>query len=699
MGEKMKTRISRFVPASGLSYAVVLLTVLGVLLSQANLTEAARGTDRGREAGRSPRAEDGIPRLRWVDAGGRVPLTRAEFMERRPVRGTLSIELVDRIGLCGAASGPERSEEEASDTELVVLVINSSLYTSVGSKLVRYANSIAEDGTLVEIYLSSEGTPEELRDFLSSRLASGLVGAVLIGDLPVPWYEIPDPYDHDEFPADLYYMDLDGRWYDRDGDGIFDEHTNGSGDQAPEIYVGRLTASPLGLESGLVKNYFEKNNRYRNCQLGCNERALVYIDDDWDYWTGEWSSDIAPVYPDRVVISEQDATVADDYRVRLEENYEWIQVHVHSSPAMHSFQIGHEHIGGEFYATEIPGIDPTALFYNLFACSNARYVEEGYMAGEYVFANWGGLAAIGSTKSGAMLEFDKFYRPLSEGKSLGRAFLDWFQSLAPFSLDEQEWHYGMTLIGDPTLRILSLDADGDGLDPCEGDCDDGNPDVGPESEEIPFNGIDDDCDPSTLDDDGDGDGWPVSEDCDDTDPMVSPDAPELCEGGIDEDCDGRVDGDDPACGPGCTDADGDDYRAEGGLCGPVDCDDLDADIHPGAGEICDAVDNDCDGSPGPDETDGDDDGWMGCEGDCDDVEGVTFPGAPEMCDGKDNDCDGSLPPDEADADADGWSECSGDCDDGNPDAHPAHPEIQKNGIDDDCDGMVDEICFIASASR
>ena len=41
---------------------------------------------------------------------------------------------------------------------------------------------------------------------------------------------------------DLYYMDLDGLWQDGDGDRMFDTHR---GPVAPEIWIGRLTASPL----------------------------------------------------------------------------------------------------------------------------------------------------------------------------------------------------------------------------------------------------------------------------------------------------------------------------------------------------------------------------------------------------------------------------------------------------------------------
>ena len=60
------------------------------------------------------------------------------------------------------------------------------------------------------------------------------------------------------------------------------------------------------------------------------------------------------------------------------------------------------------------------------------------------------------------------------------------------------------------------DIDGDGWT-INDDCDDGDPLLG--GPEVPFDGVDNDCDASTLDDDGDQDGSPVDEDCDDEDPL------------------------------------------------------------------------------------------------------------------------------------------------------------------------------------
>lgn len=95
-----------------------------------------------------------------------------------------------------------------------------------------------------------------------------------------------------------------------------------------------------------------------------------------------------------------------------------------------------------------------------------------------------------------------------------------------------------------------LDADGDGYTAAnncgEGsmdDCNDNDATVNPGVAEVPYDGIDNDCDPATLDDDLDEDGYNLANDCDDTDATVNPGAAEVCGDGIDNNCDGQVDED------------------------------------------------------------------------------------------------------------------------------------------------------------
>ncbi len=224
--------------------------------------------------------------------------------------------------------------------------------------------------------------------------------------------------------------------------------------------------------------------------------------------------------------------------------------------------------------------------------------------------------------------------------------------------------------------------------------------AGGDDDSTPYTEPDDDSSPSdddstpTDDDsapvDGDGDGVTVGEgDCDDEDASTWPGAPEEPDG-ADNDCDGLLDE-----GSSAYDDDGDGQSEDEG-----DCDDADVGTYTGAAEYGDGEDNDCDGAvdEGTDGFDDDGDGFSEAEGDCDDGDATSHPGSPEAADGMDNDCDGIADEETSgyDDDGDTYSEDEGDCNDGNAAVHPNAAEdggtgtLHANGLDDNCNGLVDD---------
>ncbi len=186
--------------------------------------------------------------------------------------------------------------------------------------------------------------------------------------------------------------------------------------------------------------------------------------------------------------------------------------------------------------------------------------------------------------------------------------------------------------------------------------------------------------------DRDNDGHPSAacggDDCDDNNPSRNPAVREVCGNMVDDDCDGTVDV--QAMGVVYRDVDNDGRGDRSGAMGST------------------MMANAC--APMA--------GWVANNDDCDDTRSETYAGAREQCDGRDNDC--SLPgamaggTDSAeDQDGDRHSAISAmclgrgeagalasafakdDCNDSVPTAYPGAMEVCGNGVDDDCDRVVD----------
>jgi len=346
------------------------------------------------------------------------------------------------------------------DYPLVIIFIESELLTDLSEEITLYNKTLGKFGYETVMFQVSGVTPQDLKDEIINYWDEGynVCGSVLIGNLPTEWFHHEnDFYGPSEFPCDLFLMDLDGAWADTDSDEMYDSHTDGSGDTAPEIYVGRIDASKVpGDEITILKKYFAKVYDFWSNATNQTLYGLTYTDKDWATYE-DFRYDIGYAYEDYEAIWYPNVTRDDYVNNRIPNTYEFIQLSCHSSAQGHSFTTG-----GWASNDDIRSAPPRALFYNLFCCSSLRFTEYNCLGNAYILdTNTPSLAVVGSAKTGSMLDFRYFYEPIGNGTSFGTAFKYWFEYEYPYSDDpggynDISWFYGMTILGDPTLIIHSI---------------------------------------------------------------------------------------------------------------------------------------------------------------------------------------------------------------------------------------------------
>jgi len=374
----------------------------------------------------------------------------------------------------------ESSTISGTDGAQFLLIFQEGLTDSLeDGYLNRWTADIQSQGLSTEVVEVTYSTVEELRSYLQTKYSQGMEGAVLVGDLPVPWSLLEDDSDLAGaiFPSDYYYMDLDGIWEDNwmgwpssgvpGSDGFFDTI---SGNLDPEIYIARIKISnltELGDPTDILNDYLDRNHSWRLTGDPEPLNALCYVDDDWEPWAYSYQAAMETLYPNTELVSSPSATNGTDYiNNRLPGNYVWISPFVHSTPHLHSWSPGPSTTWDQI----VPAL-PQAHFYNLFACSNSLFTANHCMGSVYALCSNAGLASVGSTKSGAMLDFVHFYAPMGDGASLGEAYREWWDHVAQGGLSayERSWHLGMVVIGDPTLmpamHMLGIEDQGSSFTP------------------------------------------------------------------------------------------------------------------------------------------------------------------------------------------------------------------------------------------
>ncbi len=358
----------------------------------------------------------------------------------------------------------------------VAIVVENGLWgtPAVQIAVTQYRTDLNNTGYNTILYTSTIPNAPTLRGLLQTWYTSNnIIGAVLIGNLPYIRFEhglntsgVSGGYD--SFPAstpficDLYYMDLDGSWYDTDTNSVYDRHNASAGyDIFPEIYVGRLDASTRTYGGQTNANdiimLLNRIHSYRTGSVARTHRALTYIDDDWQAWANG-TYDVWPAWFNNAYSNHTDIhtpgtwTNATDWlSYRLNQDYEWVHLCAHSTPTYHAFGKTGGPSEGTVTAAQIHSQVPTFNFYNLFSCSGSNWLSTDCLATTYLFSGSHSLAVIGSTKTGGMLGGNHFYDPIGQNETIGQALKNWFTGIKSYTYYYLEWFYGMCILGDPFL--------------------------------------------------------------------------------------------------------------------------------------------------------------------------------------------------------------------------------------------------------
>jgi hypothetical protein len=327
-------------------------------------------------------------------------------------------------------------------TETLLVVVEESVYGSIEPSILQYREDLSNEGFETLLYEWGGGTAEDLKRMIGQYSDSDDIGgAFLIGDIPSAWYELQGLTGYEEFPCDIFLMDLDAAWQDGDGDGIYDQHSP----LDAELFVSRVNGTSLELQ-----RYFDKLHAFRKGMLASNGRAFIFKDNDWaDFNTGS-TFGLQYLYSSITISESISETSKPHYIDQLSSGgaefvYQWI----HAYPPLLCFD--HEQRFHYLDTTDIFNHNLDGFFYNLFNCSASRFTENN-VAMTYLMNTDYGLATTGSTKPGGNYYPKAFHYFLSENHTWGDAFRGWYNN---YGAGDDPWFLGMVILGDPMLKVTA----------------------------------------------------------------------------------------------------------------------------------------------------------------------------------------------------------------------------------------------------
>lgn len=394
---------------------------------------------------------------------------------------------VGEIGLAGGWRLPP-----VEDRGVVLLIIDRTQAEALSPELSRWERTARADGWRVRRYLAprhddrewrnNTNAIETLRAWVRSEWESSdrrVRGLFLVGHVVIPYGGIAAEDLHTgkgdnhygAWPSDQYYGDVDGIWTDREpyptylpeptfaatrnvpGDGKFDTRwvpPNADGDTRLEIPFGRVDFAGMlafgrgaSRELGLLRQYFDKVQRYREGRLPAQPRTVMGL-----YFGGG---------PDWDIVPAAYRTGSHLFGFEPEELFQGDLFEMGGETAVWGFQSGGGHI--DRIRNGLPSMVTTAQI-----ASGARQPRVlfamllGSWFGDWAVGENNLLRGILGAKDYGLASFwvrhtEWRFDALARGGTLGDAQLETANEVVQWLNPNRGTTRTLTILGDPTLRL------------------------------------------------------------------------------------------------------------------------------------------------------------------------------------------------------------------------------------------------------
>ncbi|MFH1169962.1 MAG: C25 family cysteine peptidase [Candidatus Vogelbacteria bacterium] len=342
----------------------------------------------------------------------------------------------------------------AYDSKSIAVFSDTHTYQTLKVEIDQYILDVQKDtGSVVKLFADDFKKPEQVRNKLQEIYSQGLQGSILIGEVPIPYFESPGEFiggGGNLLPSDRYYMDLESSdFIDEDNNGKYELEKYGGrySKNLPDnlLWVGRIKS--YGNDIELLRAYFQRNHLYRTNKINPVKSLLVY---SMDTQSGPVGATMA-IYENNIKDSffrtglyskEQVSLIVDTpksvFLNEMSKSYETASINAHGNATS-------QQIGEGITPADIKNSKPKPYFYYLLSCVNGDFSKKDYLAGHYLL-DGNGLVVIAHTiqaLAGAD-EAKNYMAYLAQGDNFGVAFVKVQKRV-------NEMH--ATLIGDPTLKM------------------------------------------------------------------------------------------------------------------------------------------------------------------------------------------------------------------------------------------------------